>query len=65
MRIMVNGELVEVSGAALSEVLDDLGYGGRKVATAVNEVFVPAGGRSTTVLSPGDRLEIVAPQQGG
>lgn len=65
MKIMVNGEFAEVSGAALPEVLAELGYGEEKVATAVNEAFVPADVRAATVLAPGDRLEVVAPRQGG
>jgi len=65
MKINVNGERHEVSATALDAVLDELGYGGAKVATAVNETFVPAGARAQTTLADGDRLEIVAPRQGG
>ena len=65
MKIYVNGERHEVSAAALDAVLDELGYGGAKVATAVNETFVPASLRAQTDLAEGDRLEIVAPRQGG
>jgi sulfur carrier protein len=42
-----------------------LGYGGAAVATALNEAFVPSALRASTPLSDGDRLEIVAPKQGG
>lgn len=65
MKIMVNGEDAQVSGVALLEVLAELGYGDETIATAVNETFVPVGMRAATVLAPGDRLEIVAPRQGG
>jgi len=65
MKINVNGERHEVSATALDAVLDELGYGGAKVATAVNETFVPASLRAQTDLAEGDRLEIVAPRQGG
>lgn len=65
MKINVNGERHEVSATALDAVLDELGYGGAKVATAVNETFVPAVARAQTDLAEGDRLEIVAPRQGG
>lgn len=65
MRIQLNGEAREVGGATLAEALEELGYGGAKVATAVNEDFVPAGARAGHALRDGDRVEVVAPRQGG
>lgn len=65
MRLIVNGEPQEVAATTLAEALEALGYGGAKVATAVNEDFVPAGLRAGLDLSEGDRIEIVAPRQGG
>jgi sulfur carrier protein len=65
MKIIVNGEKTEVQSATLAAVLDELGHGGAKVATAVNEDFVPASLRASTNLDAGDRVEIVAPRQGG
>ncbi len=65
MKIMVNGTATEVRTDTLAAVLDELGYGGATVATAINESFVPATARRQTALSPGDRVEIVAPRQGG
>lgn len=65
MKITVNGAPAEVSAETLPEILDELGYGDEKVATAVNEVFVPVATRAEVSLGPGDRLEVVAPRQGG
>ena len=65
MKITLNGEPRDVTGRNLADLLVELGQGEARVATAVNEQFVPAGRRATTVLSPGDRVEIVAPRQGG
>ena len=65
MQINVNGKAVEVKETNLCNILKELGYYDAKVATAVNEVFVPTAERSKLKLSAGDRLEIVAPQQGG
>jgi sulfur carrier protein len=65
MKITINGAATEVQADTLAAVLDELGYGGAKVATALNEDFVPAAARGQTALSPGDRVEIVAPRQGG
>ncbi|TNC73102.1 sulfur carrier protein ThiS [Rubellimicrobium roseum] len=65
MKITVNGTATEVTAKDLPGVLRELGYGDGKVATAVNERFVPASARSSAVLGPGDRLEVVTPRQGG
>ena len=65
MKITVNGAPAEVSATTLSEALNELGYAQARVATAVNERFVPGGARAATELSVGDRLEILAPRQGG
>ena len=65
MQINVNGKPAEVKETNLYNILKELGYYDAKVATAVNEVFVPTAERSKLRLSAGDRLEIVAPQQGG
>lgn len=65
MKITINGTATEVRADTLAAVLDELGYSGAKVATALNEDFVPAAARGQTALSPGDRVEIVTPRQGG
>lgn len=64
MQIIVNGTATEVAAQTLSALLDELGYADARVATAVNENFVSAAGRDVA-LSPGDRVEIVTPRQGG
>ena len=65
MRILVNGVWRETAGPALAAMLEELGYGGRMVATAVNGEFVAAEERTRTTLADGDRLEVLAPMQGG
>jgi sulfur carrier protein len=65
MKITVNGKPVEASSGTLAALLDELGHGDKRVATAVNEDFVPAAKRDTYQLAEGDRVEIVAPRQGG
>ena len=65
MRIFVNGDRRDVEPETLAAALDALGYGGRKIATAVNGQFVPATRRQTVRLADGDRVEVVAPMQGG
>jgi sulfur carrier protein len=65
MRIYVNGDQREIEPGTLALALSALGYGGKKVATAVNGRFVPAPARAGTELSDGDKVEVVAPMQGG
>jgi sulfur carrier protein len=65
MRILVNGASREIRAADLPGALEELGYGGAIVATAVNGEFVPAAARRTAPLADGDRLEVLAPMQGG
>jgi sulfur carrier protein len=65
VRLVVNGELREVAAATLADALQSLDFAEAKVATAVNGEFVPARAREATTLKDGDRIEIVAPRQGG
>jgi sulfur carrier protein len=65
MKIIVNGDARSVSTALLASVLDELGLGDAVIATALNGEFVAASARAATVLRDGDRLEVVAPMQGG
>ena len=65
MDIQVNGETTQVSGTTIDRILEELGYRGMTVATALNGSFVPAPARPQAAVSPGDRLEILAPLQGG
>ncbi len=71
MHICVNGEPACLDGLEASDelslagVLDALGYGGKEVAVAVNETFVPRDGWQMRRIEAGDRLDIVAPIQGG
>ncbi|CAH1650816.1 Sulfur carrier protein ThiS [Hyphomicrobiales bacterium] len=65
MTLLLNGAPQDVAAKTLAEVLAELGFSGRIVATAVNGDFVPARKRAEMALSEGDRIEIVAPMQGG
>ncbi|MEM9910998.1 MAG: sulfur carrier protein ThiS [Pseudomonadota bacterium] len=64
MIIILNGERSEVKATDLAGLLVERGLTGR-VATAVNEVFVPATARAAHALADGDRVEVLAPMQGG
>ncbi|TCL00339.1 sulfur carrier protein [Shimia isoporae] len=64
MKILLNGTPRETTAKTLDVLLAECGYSGR-VATAINEDFVPAAARCKTDLHDGDRIEVVAPMQGG
>ncbi len=65
MKIVVNGESLEVEGVTLADTLVELGYEGAIVATALNGEFVSARSRADAPVKDGDEVEIVAPRQGG
>lgn len=65
MKLIVNGVERDVAAATLEEALQALEYAAAVVATALNGDFVPARARAETPLNEGDRIEIVAPRQGG
>jgi sulfur carrier protein len=65
MKILVNGAWREAVAAELAGLLEELGYAGTVVATAVNGEFVAAAVRAHTSLAEGDRVEVLTPVQGG
>jgi sulfur carrier protein len=65
MRIFVNGDQHTIDPETLAAALDRLGFGGKKIATAVNGRFVAAAARPELKLADGDKIEVVAPMQGG
>jgi sulfur carrier protein len=65
MKILVNGAWRDTGAVDLAAALLELGYGEAVVATALNGEFVPAGSRPAARLADGDRIEVLAPMQGG
>jgi sulfur carrier protein len=65
MKLTVNGEPCTVEAVNLAEILQKLEYADAIVATALNGEFVPARRREATPVREGDRIEILAPRQGG
>jgi sulfur carrier protein len=65
MKLVVNGAPQELAAATLAEAVQSLDLGEAKIATALNGEFVPARERQATALKDGDRIEILAPRQGG
>jgi sulfur carrier protein len=65
MKILVNGAWRDTNAVDLAAALHEMGYGEAVVATALNGEFVPAGLRPAARLAEGDRIEVLAPMQGG
>ncbi|KZC39747.1 MULTISPECIES: sulfur carrier protein ThiS [Rhodanobacter] len=64
MNILVNGE-PQPPAEHLQALLARMGLAEAAVATAVNGRFVAAAQRAGTQLAAGDRVEVLAPMQGG
>lgn len=65
VNVVVNGRSVDTTAANLSELVAVENGNGVRIATALNGRFIREAERATTVLNPGDRIEIVSPRQGG
>lgn len=65
MKVLVNGDWRDVSTNVLATALQELGYGEGAFATAVNGTVVPSIARAQAVINEGDRIEVLAPMQGG
>lgn len=65
MKLQLNGTTLDVQVTTLNDLLTAQGFGGAKVATAVNGHFVPAPARAGHPLAEGDLIEVLAPMQGG
>ncbi|WP_018387267.1 sulfur carrier protein ThiS [Ancylobacter sp. FA202] len=65
MKIIVNGEPADTAAGTLAGLLAELEMADAIVATALNGDMVRAARRGATPLAEGDRVEILAPMQGG
>ena len=66
MQVVANGDLVELDdGATLDDLLGRLGLGAKWVVVERNGEPVPRRETGTTVLTDGDRLELVRAVAGG
>ncbi|MBB3047332.1 sulfur carrier protein [Litorivivens lipolytica] len=66
IEVSVNSESKQIDGAkTLAELLGEWGFECQRVAVAVNEDFVPRSTYASVSLKAGDRVDVVAPVQGG
>ena len=65
MKLIVNGEEQMVKAETLIDLLAELQFEADWLATAVNSDLVAAEDRTGFKLSDGDKIEVLAPMQGG
>ena len=65
MNITVNAKPHDISATTLEEALHELVLTSPALATALNGSFVSRAKRVDTPLTEGDRIEVLAPMQGG
>jgi len=66
IKISVNGEIKELEREFnISELIEVLEYKIKGFAVAVNMTFVPIAQYENTTIKEGDKIDILAPVQGG
>jgi sulfur carrier protein len=66
MNIQLNGQPRDIpSGASVSQLIDILGYTGKRIAVERNGEIVPKSQHQITSLNADDKLEIVVAVGGG
>ncbi|MFL6163441.1 MAG: sulfur carrier protein ThiS [Jatrophihabitantaceae bacterium] len=66
MQIILNGTAYQVSGQpSLAELVLKVSNRDTGIAVAVNSAVIPRGSWADTVVSEGDRVEVVTAVQGG
>jgi len=66
MDMIVNGKTVQVENAAtVSQLLEQLGFAGKRVAVEKNGEIVPKSLHAETAINSDDKLEIVVAVGGG
>ena len=65
MQIILNGKTIETQQITLEGLLQEQSYGDWNVAIAIDGEFIPKTQRENTVLGNNQKIEIVAPMQGG
>ena len=63
--VKINGELLEKDGKTVTEMLADMEISGQRVAVEINEEIVPKAKYDETILTDGDRVEVVRFVGGG
>jgi sulfur carrier protein len=66
MQISVNGDTLEMrEGASLTELVEQMGLTGKRIAIELNAEIIPRSEHAATALTQGDSVEIVHAIGGG
>ncbi len=66
IKVSVNGEIKELpEGLNIAQMIKALAYQTKGFAVAVNTTFVPIAAYENTIIKEGDKIDILAPVQGG
>ena len=65
MKIYLNGQAYDTQSQSLAELLRECQFDVDCVASAVDGAFVPRQRYSETALAAGQKIEVLAPMQGG
>lgn len=66
IKVSVNGEVKELeTNLNVSQMIEALEYKVKGFAVAVNTIFVPIAKYDETIIKEGDKIDILAPVQGG
>jgi sulfur carrier protein len=66
IKVSVNGEIKELeSGLNVTQMIEALEYKVKGFAVAINTTFVPIAKYQETTIKEGDKIDILAPVQGG
>ena len=66
IKVSINSDIVELpAGVTVAQALQQCGYNCDRHAVAVNTEFVPRSQHAEHVLQAGDRVDVLAPVQGG
>lgn len=63
--VYLNGEPTRVTDTTLAAALQHWGYRAERIAVAIDAVFVPRSQYGQRRLQAGERIEVLAPVQGG
>ncbi len=64
--VSINGEIKQIKASiTLQQLLEKLGYDKGGFAVAINTTFVPVDRYGETVIRDKDKIDILAPVQGG
>ena len=66
MQVIVNGDPLELpESVSVSQLLQQLELGGRRVAVEINQEIVPQSNHGSTLIQDGDKIEVVQAIGGG